>query len=330
MNAIKNNPFLTALVVITVIVAGVLLFLISSASGELNQTLSDYEAKQLEYDGLTRAATYPSEENLAKLKDLRQKYAERVAELREELSTRQIEPQRLTTRGFQDLLIQQIEEAEAMAQENGVELPGDFGLGMAQYRTVLPPAEAVPELTVQLEVIDAVVTRMLQAPVTSINNIQRVTLPEEQGQPRNATRERRGRRDSSRNPRRNRDRQEEEVKILDRETFLVDFTANRQNVREVFNSMYGIEQMVTMQLASLRNEELTGPSKDQAAGGGAAGGAPRRIVPQDPDNPDAPLEEEALEPAAQFILGDEKVEGTIRFQIVSPTPEAVEKLEELL
>lgn len=331
MNAIKNNPFLTALVVVTVIIAGVLLFLISSASTKLNETVAAYESKQTEYDALTRAKTYPSEENLQKLKNLRRQYAERVAELRKELSQRQIEPQNLTTRGFQDLLIQQIEEAEALAQENGVELPGDFGFGMSQYRSVLPPEKAVPELTVQLEVIDAVITRMIQAPVSSINSIQRLTLPEEQGLTRNPDVEeperRRGRRGGRDDRRRGRDRQDEDVKILDRETFLVDFTASGQNTHAVFNSMYDIQQLVTMQLVSLRNEETTGPSKNQAG----PQGPPRRVLIQDPDDPDAPLdEEEALEPAAQFILGDEQVEGTIRFQIVSPTPQAVAKLEELL
>ncbi len=312
MNALKQNPFLTALGAITIIACGVLIFLIVQAGSRLTETKDAYDAQESEYERLIRLGTFPSEENLQRLSEYQEQYAQDVAALRAELEQRQMEISELSTTGFQDVLIRKVDTASAKAQEKGVELPEDFFLGFNRYRANLPLPEAVPLLTLEMEVIDDVVERILESPAAAIENIERAPLPIEEGITGDEPEE--DRRGGRRNPQAAAPT-EDELQVLDRHTFLVQFRATQGNLQEILNSLLQLEQLATMQLVHIRNEKSRGPSK---AGEDA---------PIDPET-GQPIEQDP--DAAQFILGSELVEATIRFQIIEPAEDAQEQLEELL
>ncbi len=186
MNWIKENKSL----------AGVLGFMVIGAVGlgvVLFMAMADYGAAMEEWgNSNNKAATlkgqkiYPNQENVDKFGGLLNSYAEKVNLLRNALLLPAVQKP-VTDIGetqFQAKLKERVAAVRKMADASGVKLPDGFSLGFDEYTNSVPKSpEAAAQLSLHLDVVEKLVTTLIEAGVVSIDSLQRPILPIEQGVP---------------------------------------------------------------------------------------------------------------------------------------------------
>src|SRR5437870_12661765 len=104
MNWIRENKFLTVFFAVLAVGAGVLGYLLYSASGAFSEISDTYNTKVTELKRLQALAPYPDAGNLKKLRDQKEAYAEAVSNLRKSLMALQFPVESVTPEQFQDKL----------------------------------------------------------------------------------------------------------------------------------------------------------------------------------------------------------------------------------
>src|SRR5690349_19501293 len=90
MNWIKENKFLTGFFAITLVVAGVLAFLMMSAKSRAAAAQADYEAAASKLTSLQTSAPYPDKGNLDKMTEFKKTHQAAIDELQKNLAATQI------------------------------------------------------------------------------------------------------------------------------------------------------------------------------------------------------------------------------------------------
>lgn len=318
MNWFKENVFASVVMGITIVVVGALTFLCIQQAGALTQARADFDTEKGKYDGLIKEPIFPSKANLEKVKEQHKQYLDKAKVLKEDIGKLEQPLTALRPNQFQDKLNEAVRKVQAEAATNHVALPSEtakFHLGFPNYQAVLPSEAAVPELNLVLDVIKDAVDKAIALKVTSIDEVKRVPLPVEGGAaPAAATPPPSAGGAAGRRP-------AETKKVVDRSTFSISLTGEQRRVREYINQMLNTPQLVTIQLVRFENEQLKGPARTLAV-------APPTDAP--PVDPSAPPVDPSAAPAPgaeaqaiNFVLGEEKVKATIRFQIIrlpEPTP----------
>ncbi len=266
MNWLKENPFLAGLAAITLIGAGVLGFMV------FGQAMPNYEATAEAYGQAVRKlhelqgrVPFPSAENLTKSKAITEQYRvdlqalhQKLAAMESPLSTN-IGPQQ-----FQDSLRQAVNEITENAEKAGVTLPADFYLGFRQYANNLPAEQATPALARQLTVIKAMVQRLIDFKVHSIDRLDRMPLPQELGGASAANAG--GNAPGNRPEGGRRDRQGGGGNKVLVEKFPLElaFTAEQSKFRVAFNSLMGADQFLIVRSLTVRNSNPAGPPVEEA------------------------------------------------------------------
>jgi hypothetical protein len=322
MNWIKENPFAVGVLAVTVVGVGALTFLCVQKAGALSASNATFAEQKSKYDSLIAEPIFPSQANLKKVQDEHKAYIESVKALREELNKREQPLTNMSATAFADKLRKAVTDTRAAAQSHRVALPDEeakFYLGFPAYQSAVPTEAAVPELNLQLDTIRSVVDKAIAAGVTSIDEIKRDPLPVEGGSQPAAPAA------ASSGNNRPAGRNTKPVEVVQRTTFAVSFTADQNKVQQTLNAILDTPQYVTVQLARFENEQLKGPAKGVAA---APAPAPEGEVTPPAEAPAAApgTTPETAAPTINFILGEEKVKVTARFQIIRiPQPEPAAK-----
>lgn len=246
MKWFKENPFLSALLVITLIGAGVLGYFLSQSMTQYQEVADGYDQAVKTLHTLQNRAPFPSQANLETAKNAQSAYKTELDTLRGQLASMQaplnasIKPQQ-----FQDDLRQAVNDLTSKALAAGVKLPENFYLGFNQYEATPPTDQAAPALARQLGIINRSVTRLIEYKVESIDDLKRAPLPEEAGAARVSGG---GKGGNNATP-----------PLFIRYPFDISFTTDQSKFRIALNSLLETEQFLILRSLNIRNTNPAGP-----------------------------------------------------------------------
>ncbi len=269
MNWLKENSFLIALLGATLVLAGALLFLMTQAMSQYHETVETYQLAVRKLQALQNRSPFPSAENLEKSRTLVDQYKAELNSLRDMLAkfkpphdnTTKIEARKLQQKikgpnisdvqpqEFQDDLRVALNQIVEKAAAAGVELPTGFYLGFSQYANSPPNERAAPILARQLQVIEKVVTNLIDLKVHSIDSLNRIPLPEESGSPPVKAAE-----DPSKPG-----KPSPKPSGYTRMPFDLAFTAEQGKLRLGFNSLLDSEHFLVVRNLAVQNTARVGP-----------------------------------------------------------------------
>ena len=347
MNWFKENKFLATWLIVTLIGAAVLGFLMFSARSTYAETQQRYDELSSELSRLQTAAPYPNAENLKKMEALRKEHNSAITDLQKQLAAAEFPLEPTTPEQFQDLLDKSVKRVTTRAMELGVTLPKDkFYMGFDRYERDIPPAEAAPKLGRMLKAMELVVMQLLENRVTELTALKRDPFPEEGGGPAaGAGSPREGTGSSGRGSR------DEPAAALVRQPFDIAFIAKEAVFHSFVNAVVTAKtQFFIPKSVTVKNEKQEGPSRHDLTAGAAPPPPPPPPLPPDPNvpptapaNPNAPAlpaDPNALPapplpgapatpatpaPPRKFIVGEEKLQISMRIEVVDfpePTPVA--------
>lgn len=302
MNWLRENSFLAGLAALTVIGGCALVFLMMQAMTRFQETSDAYARGVEKLHTLQNRSPFPNVENLEKSQLLKEQYAAELDALRAQLEKMQtpvvsdIQPQK-----FQDDLRAAVNLITEKAAAAGVELPKGFYLGFSQYANSLPNERAAPALERQLGIINRIVTDLIDFRVKSIDELERLPLPEESSSTPAAAQQAEGTPQRTKEP---------EVGPADikRQPFDLAFTAEQGKLRVAFNSLLGSDQLLLIRHLTLENTSRLGPpiSREVTPGPAPPSNQPSGATPESP----------AAATDLNVILGRESVKASMRIEII--------------
>lgn len=179
MNWIKENKKLAGILgfmILGAIGLGVMLFMSYSS---YTASVGEFEASNSRIKSLKSAKLFPSEANVALKEKSVTEYADKVNLLRGALLKVQQPVKPMSETEFQAKLKERAVAVKKLADAAGVVLPGgaEFAFGFDEYTISSPKsADAAAELNVQLDMIENVVTTLIQSGVKSLDSLERTKL----------------------------------------------------------------------------------------------------------------------------------------------------------
>ncbi|HSJ03763.1 MAG: Amuc_1100 family pilus-like protein [Verrucomicrobium sp.] len=182
MNWIKENKSLAGILGIMIAGGiGLAAFLFMSYSA-YNQSVQDWETANQDANRLKSAKLYPNQDNVDAKEKLVTDYAEKVNLLRSTLLDPSVQQavKPISETEFQAKLKDRANTVKRLAESSQVLLPGDFALGFDEYTGTLPRTpEVAAELNVHLDVMEKMVTALIQSGIKSVDLLERTKLPNE-------------------------------------------------------------------------------------------------------------------------------------------------------
>lgn len=242
MKFFQENPFLSGLIGVAVLIFGGGGFFVIQAMDQANLAREDYDGKVRQLHTLQNSVPYPSQENLTKVEQGTAVVRKSLQDLRDEVSKLQPGPaEDVTPQAFQDDLRKAVIRIEAKADEFGVSLGDDFYLGFNRYQAALPRSEATGELVRQLAVMEDLFTRLIETRVASIG-LQRQDLPIEDGAP-----------------------AKDNAPLISRENINLTLAGDQGRVRLAINVLLDLPQFAVIRAVSLANSQPVGPVRETDA-----------------------------------------------------------------
>ncbi|MCX7008336.1 MAG: Amuc_1100 family pilus-like protein [Kiritimatiellaeota bacterium] len=175
MEFFKKNKFLTvsgAIALVLLVVAGVFLFLYIR---QYNADTSEVDAKQTELTRLeTRQPAGPTAENVQMVASNAVATEGSLKKLLAELRRGQIEPVNKPRSVFNSFLKSNIDQMNEAAKKQSLLLPAKFDYGFKTYvEGLLPATQDVARLTVQVQMVRALMDAVLQAKAKEIVSVER-------------------------------------------------------------------------------------------------------------------------------------------------------------
>ncbi len=278
MNWLKENPFVSGLIAVTVVATGALVFLLTQSMTRFQEASDAYTQAVQKLHSLQNRAPFPKAENLEKTRELESKYKAELKGLREQLQKMElpiipdVSPQK-----FQDDLRAAVNRLTEKAAAAGVAIPKDFYLGFSQYKDSPPSAGAAPALARQLKVIDKLATDLIDFKIQSIDFLERQPLPEESGTP----------------------AKDKKSGGVERFPILLGYTAEQGKFRVAFNSLLNSNQFFIVRAMNIQNSSPNGPPVAQLDKSGSSANA-------------APASNNL-----NVILGRESVHVALRLEMIS-------------
>ena len=289
MNWLKENPFVSGLIAVTVVATGVLVFFLTQSMTRFQETSDAYTQAVQKLHTLQNRVPFPNAENLEKTKQLEAQYKKELTDLQQHLQKMEIPiVPNVSPQGFQDDLRTAVNRTAERAAAAGVALPKDFYLGFSQYKDSPPSNVAAPVLARQLKVIDKLVSDLIDFKVQSIDYLERQPLPEESGKAPASG-----------------DQKDKKTAVLHRFPLNLGYTAEQGKFRVAFNSLLNSDQFFIVRALSIQNTAPAGPpvaQPDQTAAATAASGTPgTESQPND----------------LNVILGRESVRVSLRLEMIT-------------
>jgi hypothetical protein len=287
MSWFTENKFVAVFGGFMLVGAGALGYLTMGASDEYAKAKSNYDDKAGELRGLYDAKPSLAAENLEAFQARQKSLKAEIEKFQKELAAIEIKPEQVTAIAFQDKLKEAVARVVAKAGEMGMELPKEklFYLGFEEYQNTPPKEAAATALLRQLRGIEIMVNLLLQSKNVELKRISRVELPEEKKQPEAPKPGSKG-------------KPEEEKKLVQRSSFLIEFVAPQTTFQKTLNGLAGNnQQFFVVRNVSVTNEKKDPPVKEDKT-------PPAQVV--DPNNPQpvAPVKEKE---GVEKIFGNERV-----------------------
>jgi hypothetical protein len=252
MNWVQKNPFFTAFLGGTVVVAAGAAYFSFTAFTKFEEATAQYDSAVSRLHGLQNKVPFPSEENLKAFAVLTDAYEAKFDELLGVIAKRQTPLEPVSPQVFQDNLRAVVSSVRDLAKENAVELPEGFYLGFDQYSATLPSDAAAPLLAAQLASVQSMITDLIKLKVNAITSIARVPLAIESGDPQ---------------PRNEKEKKANEEKtaepIIVSSPVDIGFRAEQGKVRQALNGIVTANRFFIIRSLTIRNTQLEGPSRQQ-------------------------------------------------------------------
>jgi hypothetical protein len=326
MTWFKENKFVAGVLIVTLLGAGVLGWLLLGAKGKYDESAANFDKQATELKRLETAPAYPDKTNLEVLEEQRLKQVSLIEDLQKSLAATEFPLEPVTPTVFQDQLRAAV---TALLSKPGVmQTPKGFYYGFEPYQTALPPPDAAPLLLRELKAIQQIFQIMLDKAggrVQAVTSFTREALPEESGKPAQPVK--------PAVPLKPGQKPAPVVEPLVK-PHPVDmiFIAEQRAVAEILNALAANKQQfyITRYIALHNTNERPPPRDATAAAPGAAVAPEANVLPVAPPPGTAPAAPGApgvpgVPEKDPIILGNEKVEVTMRLEIVDfapPKPEA--------
>ena len=298
MTWFKENKFLGGLIVITVILAGVIIFLGMKLQGTLDEKIAEVEAAEGTLEGMKELNPFPTPENSkAKSDSLKALIGDANKMQAQFLSFKPESTAAIPVNEFSALL----KDTDAKVRElfdGKIALPESFYLGFEIYKSdELPKPESTGELAYELKAIEWLMGELEAAGATAVSNIVRHQIPSEKGESWDGPKAPPAGSRSPRNRRRptNVNRGPSLPKIANRMPIELVFKGPESALRDVLTAMADSEQyFFDLRIARIKNESPI-PTKPRGA---VAAAAATQVPPSDAgfgdlEDPDADQPEEA-------------------------------------
>ena len=297
MNWYRENRWLgNFLIAVAAALLLALWFLFHAKSG-FAEASAEFNEAAIERTRLEDLNPFPNEDNFRKTQTALDNYGATLTKLKEELKAQVLSVSPIAPNEFQSRLRQAIVSTTEKARANRVKLPENFHLGFDEFATTLPDSvAAASSLGQELAQIELLLGTLIDARVDAITMLRRVTLPTETTAAATSAapppaRKPPGAANAAPGP-------------VERSTVDLTFAASPSAMRNVLNHIASSErQFFIVRTVYVRNEQLTGPSREQAAATGKAAETAAATGPN----------------AIKFIVGNEHVENTAKIEMVRST-----------
>lgn len=331
MNWIKANTFLSAFFAVMLLGVAVLGYLLLSAQGRHAEIATQYEEQAAKLSRLEGLVPYPAEENLKKLEEQKKEHQAAVTALQAELAKNELALEPLTDVQFQDKLKESVARVRAKAAERGMAVPADFFMGYKRYEAQPPPAVAASALGRHLKAVEFIVMQLIETGAVSLESLEPQPLPEEGiakkgGDKPDANAETKGGEKSGRN--------DNENALVSRHPIDIKFTAEQPAFRNFLNKIVASQtQFFIPRNIEIGNTAKAGPQRGETA---SVAVPTEPVVASPPADANAPAPPVGAPPslavpggasalpteAYKFIVGDEKVNVTLRLDLIDFTEPA--------
>lgn len=303
MSWITQNKFLAALLAVTVVLSGLILFFGNKASNRYQEEVLAFQEASAQVASYERLALYPSQPNLDGKKKAISDYQESIQDLISEFDKFQTEAEdRISPQEFGNRLVATNERITGRLSEADVILPDGFYSGFETYTGTLAQSGATNVLRHQLEITDHILRDLAVAKPVELNNFLREIQPEETG--------------GTFEPKPD--------EITRPHSFELTFHGTEASARRFITSLVDTsEHFIVIRALRIVNETTTAPNSSSAK---FTAEAPAVGAPANPFGGNfANLFENALEPGAEGEDEDEDV-ANAPIQPVAPAADGARKL----
>jgi hypothetical protein len=251
MNALKENPFISAVILVVVAGCGALAFFASGAFTTYQDTMAAYTQAVQKLQGFQNKVPFPNEANIKSAEALRDGYQARLDALKSQLAALQVpREENVSPQQFQDTLRSTVNAVVSRAEVAKVGLPEGFYLGFNEYKDNLPTEKAAPELARQLTIITRIVEDLIgpnpeNPGVKSVDSLERTPLRLEAG--------------AAATPAPAPGAKEKPKPALEVQPFVISFTAEQGKFRIAFNNFLKNPQFLILRSLSITNSKTEGP-----------------------------------------------------------------------
>ena len=325
MNWFKENKFLTGGLVAGGLGAAVLSYFLWAAYDRYTEALGDFQGKSAELARLRALAPFPDRKNLDAMEAQRAEFQESIDKLHSTIHAAQFPLLPMSEVEFQDRLKASVVRISEAARKAGMALPEKFYMGFDQYQTEPPRKEAAPLLGRQLKAIEWVVEQLISQRVKSLDRLERLALPEEEGK---GTGKGAKAGDKTEKPQKS-DKVEkadaggkEEGGLIRRETIEVYFRSEQPAFREVLNQIAcSSKQFYVVTQLEVKNEKEKGPPRAEPpvegeAGAGDSGESAAGAVLGSAPKSGKAVKARSGDQEWRPIVGDELIEVSLRLDAV--------------
>jgi hypothetical protein len=266
----------------------------------------------------------PTAENLSDLHSQKEDAKRALEHLTADLKALDLPVQEMAPPEFQKTLNERAQSLAKLAESYGILIPANFYLNFDRYSKSVPKPEVTPLLGRQLQVATLLSEMLFKTGPTELKTFERTEFDLERD-PSVAAKEATAGKDKDKAKDKDKEKPkpktETQKPLLTGQSFKLQFVTRPASLREFLNNLASQKTclLVTRSL-KVENEKQKGPAKRGPEGEGllaagaaptpnALGGSPAENVPGVPGAPVADV--------GQFIVGDEKIEVTIRVELVS-------------
>jgi hypothetical protein len=308
-----------------------------------NSALEELQSISLSLSKIQSVTPSPTKENLDDLNHQKAEATKCLDDLKDRLKALDLPTESLKPPEFQKVLNEKSQSIAKLAEVNGVILPQNFYFNFNNYTKTVPKEEATPKLGRQLHVAELLCRLLIQTSPSEVKFFERSELelekdPASQKEEAPQKEKEKGRDKPKDSQKEKAKAQESSKPIFESSFFRLQFVTRPGPLREFLNALASEKSclLVTRNL-KIENQNQKGPPKrspEEIAAAAALASNPG-LNPLAQPAPPNPLD--ALAPASatgtpgsaselsQFIVGDEKIEVSMRVEFVSFLEEAAAK-----
>jgi hypothetical protein len=302
MSWFRENRFLGAFLILVSACTVVAVWFLFSAKSDWDDAASRFDLTAAELTRLERLAPYPSDNNLRKMKADEEDYATALERLKGELKTQAFPLAPMAPNEFQSRLRLVVAAVVDKARANNVKLPDKFYLGFDEFASALPSEVAASLLGQELAQIEWLLNTLFEARVDALTSFHRIPLAEDHGTVPGA---------STSTPAGRRPGVTASPRLLERNIVETTFVSTPAAARKVLNQIAAAnEQFFVVRLLHVRNEKDKGPPREVVAD---TSGVVAASLPAPAGSPGT---RSATPGSLSFIVGNERVETSMRIEIV--------------